>query len=115
MHYEATHIVGTSGGSTSDMEECLAMSAAGTLNPSFMVTHIGGIDAVPPTLLDFPQIPGGKKLFYPSVHLPLTAIADLRARAADDPRFAGLADICEANNDLWNSEAEAYLLAHFGS
>jgi L-sorbose 1-phosphate reductase len=113
VHYERTHLVGTSGGSTADMQESLTMSAAGKLNPSLMVTHVGGIDAVPPTLRDFPSIPGGKKLFYPHVHLPLVAIDELRAHAERDPRFAGLADICEANNNVWNLEAERYLLAHW--
>lgn len=113
VHYESTHVVGTSGGSTSDMEESLMMSEAGWLNPSLMVTHVGGIDAVPGTLRDLPRIPGGKKLFYPHVHMPLVAIEDLRNHAASDERFAALADICEANNDTWNVEAEQYLLAHW--
>ena len=30
VHYESTHIVGTSGGSRSDMEESLRLSAGGT-------------------------------------------------------------------------------------
>lgn len=115
VHYESTHIVGTSGGSTGDMEESLQMSAAGRLNPSTMVTHVGGLDAVPPTLRDFPQIPGGKKLFYPHVRMPLVAIDELRTLAADDARFAGLADICEANRNLWSPKAERYLLEHWGA
>ena len=89
------------------------MSAAGQLNPSLMVTHIGGIDAVPRTLRDFPWIPGGKKLFYPHVHMPLVAIDELRTHAANDERFAALADICEARNNTWNLEAEKYLLTHW--
>jgi len=113
VHYEGTHLVGTSGGSRSDMEESLALSAAGQLNPSLMVTHVGGIDAVPPTLRDLPSIPGGKKLFYPHVHMPLVAIEELRIHALDDKRFEGLADICEANNNSWNLEAEQYVLSHW--
>ncbi len=113
VHYEGTHLVGTSGGSRSDMEECLAMSAAGQLNPSLMVTHVGGIDAVPPTLRDLPRIPGGKKLFYPQIHMPLVAIEEIRAHVEQDARFEALADICEANNNTWNLEAEQYLLAHW--
>ena len=113
VHYESTHIVGTSGLSRSDMEECLAMSAAGQLNPSLMVTHVGGIDAVPSTLRNFPSIPGGKKLFYPHVHMPLVAIDELRTHAAGDDRYAALADICEAKNNTWNLEAEQYLLTHW--
>lgn len=113
VHYESTHVVGTSGLSRSDMEECLAMSAAGQLNPSLMVTHVGGIDAVPSTLRNFPSIPGGKKLFYPHVHMPLVAIAEFRTLAEGDERFAALADLCEARNNTWNVEAEQYLLTHW--
>ncbi|MEN1436629.1 zinc-binding dehydrogenase, partial [Pseudomonas aeruginosa] len=43
VHYNSTHIVGTSGGSTDDMKEAIALSATGQLQPSFMVTHIGGL------------------------------------------------------------------------
>lgn len=115
VHYESTHIVGTSGGSTGDMEESLRLSAAGRLNPSAMVTHVGGLDAVPPTLQEFPKIPGGKKLFYPHVRMPLVAIADLRTLADDDPRYANLADICETHNNIWTPQAEQFLLAQWGS
>lgn len=46
------------------MKEAIALSATGQLQPSFMVTHIGGLDAVPETVLNLPNIPGGKKLIY---------------------------------------------------
>lgn len=114
VHYESHHVVGTSGGSRSDMEEALQLAAEGKINPSLMVTHIGGLDAVGPTLEHFPEIPGGKKLFYPFVRMPLVAIDDLRSHAGEDERFAGLADICEANDNIWNAEAERYLLEHWG-
>lgn len=60
VHYEGTHIVGTSGGSTQDMLECLELSAVNRLNPSYMITHIGGLQAAPDTILNLPKIPGGK-------------------------------------------------------
>ena len=41
------------------------------------------------------------------------SIDELRAHVEQDPRFAGLADICEANSNVWNLEAERYLLAHW--
>ncbi len=63
VHYNSTHVVGTSGGSTDDMKEAIALSATGQLQPSFMVTHIGGLDAVPETVLNLPDIPGGKNSF----------------------------------------------------
>ncbi len=77
VHYGATHIVGTSGGNTDDMREAIAMMNAGRLNPAAMVTHIGGLDAVIETTKNLPNIPGGKKLIYTQISLPLTAIDDL--------------------------------------
>ena len=112
VHYAAHHIVGTSGGNTDDMIEALDMIAEGKLNPAGMVTHIGGLDAVADTTLNLPRIPGGKKLVYTHIKMPLTAIADFRAKAEENPMFAKLADICEANNGLWCAEAEKYLLAN---
>lgn len=110
VHYESTHVVGTSGGSASDMQESLDLSAAGRINPSMLVTHIGGLDAVPETVVHLPQIPGGKKLIYPHIALPLTAIDDFAALGADDPLFARLAEICAGHQGLWNADAEAVLL-----
>lgn len=113
VHYESTHVVGTSGGAVSDMAEGLKLAAEGKINPSLMVTHIGGLDAVPDALEHFPEIKGGKKLFYPHVRLPLIAIADLHTRAGEDPRYGELAAICESNNNIWSPEAERYLLEHW--
>lgn len=63
------------------MKEAIALSATGQLQPSFMVTHIGGLDAVPETVLNLPDIHGGKKLIYNGVTMPLTAIADFAEKA----------------------------------
>jgi threonine dehydrogenase-like Zn-dependent dehydrogenase len=62
VHYAFTHIVGTSGGNTDDMRESLKLIGEGRINPSIMITHIGGLDSVVDTTLNLPQIPGGKKL-----------------------------------------------------
>ena len=113
MHYEGTHAVGTSGGSRSDMEESLRLSASGDINPSLMVTHVGGLEAVPDALTSLPSFTGGKILIYPHIDLELTAIADFAAAGGSDPRFAELAGICAANDDIWNHEAEAYVLDAF--
>ncbi|MCS2156376.1 zinc-binding dehydrogenase [Scandinavium sp. H11S7] len=114
VHYNRTHVVGTSGGSTDDMKEAIALSAAGQLQPSFMVTHIGGLDAVPDTVLNLPDIPGGKKLIYNSVTMPLTAIADFAEKGKTDPLFRELARLVEPTHGIWNEQAEQYLLAQFG-
>ena len=112
VHYLYTHVVGTSGGNTNDMQEAIEMMNAGKLNPSALVTHIGGLNAVIDTTLNLPKIPGGKKLIYNHIDLPLTAIADFEEKGKTDPMFAELDRMCKANNNLWNPEAEKYLLAN---
>ena len=113
VHYNSTHVMGTTGGNTADMLESIRMTAEGRLDPAVMVTHIGGLYAAGETTLNLPKIPGGKKLIYTHIDLPLTALADLREKGKEDPRFDALADIVEANNGLWCPAAERYLLAHW--
>ena len=110
VHYASTHIVGTSGGNTSDMKEAALMMKEGRLNPSILVSHGGGLDAVPEATMHLPEIRGGKKLIYTGINMPLTAIADFEKLGRDDPFFAKLDELCKANNGLWNVEAEKYLL-----
>ena len=110
VHYESHHIVGTSGGNTGDMKESLDMMAKGILNPVFMITHIGGLDAVIRTTLDLEKIPGGKKLIYTHKKLELTAIADFEEKGKTSALFARLGEICARHRGLWNEEAERYLL-----
>ena len=108
VHYAATHVVGTSGGNTDDMLESLKMMEKGLLNPSTMITHVGGLDAVIETTLELPNIPGGKKLVYTGVSMPLTALDELKNQKGE--LFQGLAEIVEAHNGLWSPEAERFLL-----
>jgi threonine dehydrogenase-like Zn-dependent dehydrogenase len=110
VHYNATHIAGTSGGNTDDMREALGMSGKNLLKPAILVTHVGGLDAAKDATLNLPKIPGGKKLIYTHVSLPLTAIADFEKQC--DPLFKELDRLCKAHNGLWNVEAEKYLLQH---
>ena len=110
VHYESHHIVGTSGGNTDDMKESLEMMAKGELNPAFMVTHIGGLDAVSKTTIELDKIPGGKKLIYTHKKLELTAIDDFAEKGKTDPFFEKLAEICNRHQGLWNVEAENYFL-----
>ena len=112
VHYSFHHIVGTSGGNTEDMNISLQMMKEGRINPSIMITHVGGLNAVPETTLTLPEIPGGKKLIYTNVNLPLTAIDDFAEKGKSDPFWAELADITSRNNGIWNAEAETYLLAN---
>lgn len=114
VHYGSTHIVGTSGGSTDDMLEAIELAASGRLQPSFMVTHVGGLDTVPETVLNLPDIPGGKKLIYNGVTMPLTAITDFARLGETDPLFRRLAELVSETHGVWNEAAEKHLLAHFG-
>ncbi|MDM8203321.1 zinc-binding dehydrogenase [Faecalicoccus acidiformans] len=113
VHYNSTHVMGTTGGNTADMIESLELTAQGRIDPAVMVTHIGGLDAAAETTLNLPKIPGGKKLIYTHISMPLIALEDLRSKEAEDPRYGKLADIVEANKGLWCPEAEEYLLSHF--
>lgn len=110
VHYAATHVVGTSGGNTDDMVESLKLMEQGRLNPSTMITHVGGLDAVIDTTLNLPNIPGGKKLVYNNVSMPLVALDGLKDMDGD--LYKGLAEIVERHNGLWSPEAETYLLAN---
>ncbi len=112
VHYSAHHLVGTSGGNTQDILEALDMIAAGKLNPAGMITHVGGLDSVAETTVNLPKIPGGKKLVYTHISMPMTAIDDFAKLGETDPMFKDLAEICARHNNLWNDEAEKYLLAH---
>lgn len=112
VHYNSTHVVGTSGGNTSDMIESLEMMAKGDINPASMITHIGGLNSVAETTLNLPKIPGGKKLIYTNIDMELTALEDFKLKGQNDPLFADLAEIIEKHSGLWSAEAEKYLLQH---
>lgn len=113
VHYAFTHIVGTSGGNTDDIKESLEMMEKG-MDTSGLITHIGGLNSVPDATLDLPHIPGGKKLIYTHLEMPLTAITDFREMGKQSPLFSDLADICERHNGLWSVEAEELLLKYGG-
>ena len=113
VHYAFTHIVGTSGGNTDDIKESLEMMEKG-MDTSGLITHIGGLDAVPEATLKLPEIPGGKKLIYTHMEMPLTAIADFRELGEKQPMYSDLADICDRHDGLWSVEAEELLLKYCG-
>ncbi len=110
VHYASTHIVGTSGGNTDDMIESLEMMSAGKINPAAMITHIGGLDSVADTIINLPNIKGGKKLIYTNKSMPLVAIEDFEKLGQTDKFYAELAEIMKRSNNLWCAEAERYVL-----
>ena len=111
VHYASTHVVGTSGGNTDDMKEALYYMGKG-MDPAGLVTHIGGLNAVIDTTMNLPQIPGGKKMIYTHITMPLTPISEFGAKGETNPVYKRLDEICKANNGLWCAEAEKYLLAN---
>lgn len=113
VHYAQHHVAGTSGSTTEDMRDVVRLISENRINPAVMITHIGGLDAVIDTTLNLPQLPGGKKLIYTHISLPLTAIADFEALGGKDSRFKALAQIVTEHNGLWCAEAEEYLLGNF--
>lgn len=112
VHYASTHVVGTSGGNVDDMKESIAMMSDGRINPAVMITHVGGLDSVIDTTINLHKIPGGKKLVYTNIKMPMTAIDDFERLGETDEKFAALAKIVSENNGLWCAEAEKYLLSH---
>jgi L-sorbose 1-phosphate reductase len=112
VHYAFTHIMGTSGGNTDDMRESLKLMEEGKINPAVMITHIGGLDSVVETTMNLPYIPGGKKLIYTNISMPLVSLYGLREKGKSDPFYADLDEIVSKNDYIWNLEAEKYLLTN---
>ena len=113
VHYAQHHVTGTSGSTVGDMRDIVALIGENRLDPSVMITHIGGIDAAIDTTVNLPKIPGGKKLIYTHIELPLTALADFEKLGKADARFKVLDTLVKENNGLWCAEAEKYLLENF--
>lgn len=113
VHYAQHHVAGTSGSTPGDMRDIVDLIGENRLDPSVMITHIGGIDAAIDTTVNLPKIPGGKKLIYTHIELPLTALADFEKLGESDARFKTLDALVKEHNGLWNSEAEKYLLDNF--
>lgn len=110
-HYSRSKIMGSTGGSIDDMKEAIDKAASGEINSAVMITHIGGLDAVVDTTKDLPNVPGGKKLIYTHLQMPLTAIDDFAELGKTDPLFKQLAKACAKTKGLWNGEAEKILLS----
>ena len=113
VHYAQHHVTGTSGSTPEDMRDIVELIGENRLDPSVMITHIGGIDAAIDTTVNLPNIPGGKKLIYTHIELPLTTLTEFEKLGETDSRFKALDNIVKANNGLWCTEAEKYLLDNF--
>ena len=112
VHYNKHHIIGSAGSDSNDLKEAVELIDKNIIDPAIMVTHIGGLDCTAETVLNLPKIPGGKKLIYTQISLPLTAIDDFEKLGESDPLFKELASIVAKTNGIWSKEAEDYLLAN---
>lgn len=110
VHYSGHHVVGSSGGNTDDMRQALALMSKNKINPAVMITHVGGIDSAAETTKNLPNIPGGKKLMYTKISMPLIALDNLEELGKTNPMYKELARITKEHNGLWSIEAENYLL-----
>ena len=110
VHYMFHRITGTSGGNTKDLKEALQLAGEGKINPSIMISHVGGLDSAIETTLNLPNIKGAKKLVYTHISMPMTAISDFAKLGETDPFYKTLDEICQKNNGIWSAEAEAFLL-----
>ncbi len=113
VHYIATKIIGSTGGNNDDLIEANELAAQKRIEPAVMVTHVGGIDSIAKATLDLPNIPGGKKLTYTQLDMPLTAIEDFEELGKTDPLFKKLDEACKENRGLWNAKAEQILFEHY--
>ena len=113
VHYQQHHTVGTSGSTIEDIKDVVKLMGENAINPSVMITHIGGLDSAINTTTNLPKIPGGKKLIYTHINLELTALSDFEELGKSDVRFSVLDRLVKENNGLWNAEAEKYLLENF--
>ena len=113
VHYNQHHVTGTSGSTPEDMRDIVQLIGESRLDPSVMITHIGGIDAAIDTTVNLPNITGGKKLIYTHIELPLTSLSEFEKLGETDERFKVLDELVKTNNGLWCAEAERYLLENF--
>ena len=112
VHYMMHHVAANSGSLVCDMADCVDWIGRGILHPEVMVTHVGGLDSAADATLGLMSIPGGKRLVYTHVSMPMTAIADFAEKGKSNPFFAALDSICAAHNGLWSKEAEDFILAN---
>lgn len=111
VHYNSTHVVGTSGGNTEDMKEAISYIENKTVNAAKIATHILGLDSVVETTKQLPEIGGGKKIVYTHYSFPLTEV-DKPGSIEENESMHELKEILASHNGLWSREAEEYFLAH---
>ena len=108
VHYNATHYVGTSGSNTQDMKDAIVCIENKVVDLAKIATHIMGLNDVCESIMQLPQLPGGKKIVYSQKNYPITDVQTFSGGEFEQTLKA----IVEKNNGLWSAEAESYFLEH---
>ena len=103
IHYNFTHVVGTSGGNAENEAKAAKLIAEHKLDVAKVITHVLGLNAAAETTLSQPEIGGGKKLIY--IHKKFDRIE----LAKVDPD-SELGKILKKHNGIWSHEAEQWIL-----
>ena len=110
VHYDGIHLVGTAGSIPEDTVDTIKLIEDGIINPAVMVSHVLGLNAAPEVVNAMEKPSGVKKICYNHIDIPNVALADIPELAKTDAMWAKINEILIANNGLWCSEAEKYLL-----
>ena len=110
VHYNATHYVGTSGSNTQDMKDAIVCIENKVVDLAKIATHIMGLNDVCESIMQLPQLPGGKKIVYSQKNYPITDVQTFSGGEMEETLKA----IVEKHNGLWSAEAESYFLEHCG-
>ena len=108
VHYNATHYVGTSGSNTQDMKDAIVCIENKVVDLAKIATHIMGLNDVCESIMQLPQLPGGKKIVYSQKNYPITDVTTFSGGEFQQTLKA----IVEKHNGLWSAEAENYFLEH---
>ena len=108
VHYNATHYVGTSGSNTQDMKDAIVCIENKVVYLANIATHIMGLNDVCQSILQLPQIPGGKKIVYSQKNYPITDVNTFSGGEFQQK----LKELVEKHDGLWSAEAESYFLEH---
>jgi len=74
IHYQRHHIVGSSGASGEDIRRALQLISDNSIDPSLIVSYVGGLDSVAEIVCNISSLRGGKKLIYPQISQPITFV-----------------------------------------
>ena len=103
IHYNFTHVVGTSGGNAENEAKAAKLTAEHKLDVAKVITHVLGLNAAAETTLSQPEIGGGKKLIYTHKKFDRIELAKV------DPD-SELGKILKKHNGIWSHEAEQWIL-----